>query len=48
MRLLYIINTFSWGGAEKLVYDLALSIRSEVEAVSVVALYKQGNETERK
>ena len=48
MHILYIINAFSWGGAEKLVYDLALSIRPKVESVSIIALYKQENETERK
>ncbi|MBR3108167.1 MAG: glycosyltransferase family 4 protein [Clostridia bacterium] len=47
MRILYIINAFSWGGAEKLVYDLALNIRLKVESVSVAALYLYNDDTEK-
>lgn len=47
MRLLYIINAFSWGGAEKLVYDLSLYIRPKVDFISIVALYKQNDDTEK-
>ena len=46
MRILYIINAFSWGGAEKLVYDLAIGIRPFVEHVSVIGLYRKGDNTE--
>lgn len=47
MRILYIINSFSWGGAEKLVYDLSLEMRGRAEFIGVVALYRNNDETER-
>ena len=40
MNILFIINSFSKGGAEKLVYDLALQMRKDVNSISVVGLYK--------
>ena len=40
MNILFVINAFSLGGAERLVYDLALQLRGQVEAVCVVGLYK--------
>ena len=46
MNILFLINSFSIGGAEKLAYDLALEMRPNVNAISVVGLYKSGSETE--
>lgn len=46
MRILYIINSFTWAGAEKLVFDLAKGIRSNTDGVAVAALYRNGDETE--
>ena len=46
MNVLFIINSFSLGGAEKLVYDLALQLRGQVNAVSIVGLYKTDVPTE--
>lgn len=40
MNILFIINSFSFGGAEKLVYDLALQLCEQVAHVSVIGLYK--------
>lgn len=40
MNLLFIINSFSLGGAEKLVYDLALQLCGQVARICVVGLYK--------
>lgn len=48
MNILFIINQFSWGGAEKLVYDLSMNIRQSVQAVSIIALYRSNSETEQK
>lgn len=48
MKVLYIINAFSWGGAEKLVYDLAIKMTEEVEKVAVIALYRKNDDTEKK
>lgn len=48
LRVLYIINSFSWGGAEKLVYDLSIGLIEKAEFVGVVALYRQNNDTETK
>lgn len=47
MRILYVIHSFFWGGAEKLVYDLASGLRGRVEFVGIVALYRNNDETER-
>lgn len=46
MKILYIINSFSWGGAEKLVFDLSQGIRKYTDWVGVVALYRKDNDTE--
>ena len=46
MRILFVINNFSYGGAEKLVFDLARSLCPRCEQVSVAALYRMNNETE--
>lgn len=46
MRILYIINAFSWSGAERLVYDLALKIRNCVEYVGIAALYRNNGAAE--
>ncbi len=40
MNILFIINYFSIGGAEKLVYDFALQMCGSVRAISVVGLYR--------
>ena len=40
MNILFIINSFSLGGAEKLVYDLALQLCSQVNHISIIGLYK--------
>ncbi|UZT81970.1 glycosyltransferase [Caproicibacterium sp. BJN0003] len=48
LRVLYIINSFSWGGAEKLVYDLSIGLIKKAEFVGVIALYRQDNDTETK
>lgn len=46
MRILFVINCFSYGGAEKLAFDLARSLCPRCEQVSVAALYRKENETE--
>jgi glycosyltransferase involved in cell wall biosynthesis len=46
LNVLFIINEFSWGGAEKLVYDLAMNVREYVQNVHIIALYSKGNTTE--
>lgn len=46
IRVLYVINSFAWGGAEKLVYDLSIEIAKQVQFVGIAALYKQNNTTE--
>jgi len=46
VRILYIIHAFSWGGAEKLVYDLSARVKDSAGSVGVTALYRTGNETE--
>lgn len=40
MNILFIINAFSIGGAEKLVCNLALQLRSMVQGISVIGLYQ--------
>lgn len=40
MNILFIINSFSMGGAEKLVYDLSLQLCGRVSHISVIGLYK--------
>lgn len=46
MRILFVINNFSYGGAEKLVFDLARSLSSVCEYIGVAALYRMNNDTE--
>lgn len=46
MRILFVINSFTRAGAEKLVYDLSQAIRDRCEYVGVAALYRMGHETE--
>lgn len=46
MRILYVINSFSWGGAEKLVFDLSQGIKKNMEWVGIAALYRQNNKIE--
>ena len=46
MNILFIINSFSKGGAEKLVYDLSLQMCNNVDAISVVGLYNASPEME--
>lgn len=48
MRILFVINCFSYGGAEKLVFDLARSISSRCKQVGVAALYRINNEAEER
>lgn len=48
MRILFVINCFSYGGAEKLVFDLARSISSGCKQVGVAALYRMDNEAEER
>lgn len=44
-NVLFIINSFSWGGAEKLVYDMSLELIKYVNGVTVVALYDEKDKT---
>lgn len=46
MRVLYVINAFVWGGAEKLVYDLSLGMTGKVEWIGIAALYRNSSRTE--
>lgn len=46
MRIIYVINAFTWGGAEKLVYDLAIRMAAQVDFVGIAALYKKDDDTE--
>lgn len=46
MRIIYIFNGFTWGGAEKLVYDLARNMIKKAEFVGVVGLYRYGDHIE--
>jgi len=48
MRILFVINSFFYGGAEKLVFDLVKSICSKCEQVSVAALYRMENDMEER
>lgn len=48
MRILFVINNFSYGGAEKLVFDLSKTICPMCDQVSVAALYRMDNEMEEK
>ena len=48
MRVLFVINGFSYGGAEKLAFDLAQGLSSICEYVGVAALYRMGNDTEER
>ena len=48
MRVLFVINNFAYGGAEKLVFDLSKAISSSCEQVSVAALYRTGNDMEER
>ena len=48
MRILFVINNFSYGGAEKLVFDLAQTLVAKCKQVSVAALYRMGNDTEER
>ena len=46
MNILYVINSFSWGGAEKLVFDLSQEMVRYADWVGVVALYNNGDDIE--
>ena len=46
MRILFVINSFSYGGAEKLVFDLAQALNSKCESISIAALYRMESDTE--
>lgn len=46
MRVLFIINSFTLAGAEKLVMDLSKAIVSKCDYVGIAALYRMGDETE--
>ena len=48
MRILFVINNFSYGGAEKLVFDISKAICADCEQVSVAALYRVGNNVEER
>lgn len=48
MRVLFIINSFSFGGAEKLVMDLSRAIAAQCDYVGIAALYRVGDETEKR
>ena len=45
LRVLFIINSFSFGGAEKLVMDLSRAIAAQCDYVGIAALYRVGDET---
>lgn len=46
MKILYVINSFSWGGAEKLVFDLSQGMVKYADWVGVVALYNNDDDIE--
>lgn len=48
MRVLFIINSFTLAGAEKLVMDLCQAIVSNCEYVGIAALYRMGSDMEQK
>ncbi len=48
MRVLFLINSFSYAGAEKLVYDLSQAIIPYCDYVGVAALYRMNDEIERR
>lgn len=47
MRILYIINAFTYAGAEKLVYNLALRLSERLDYIGIIALYAKGDRTEK-
>lgn len=47
MRILYLINAFTYAGAEKLVCNLALCLSERVDYVGIMALYAKGNKAEK-
>lgn len=46
LRILFIINSFTLAGAEKLVMDLSRAIVSNCDYVGIAALYRMGDEME--
>lgn len=48
MRVLFLINSFSYSGAEKLVYDLSQALIPHCDYVGVAALYRMNDEIEIK
>lgn len=46
MRVLFVINSFTYGGAEKLVFDLARGVARGCDYVGVAALYRENNDVE--
>lgn len=48
MRVLFVINCFSYGGAEKLVFDLARGLAGSCDYVGVAALYRANNDAEKR
>lgn len=47
MKILFVINSFSIGGAEKLVYNLALQLIRKTKGISIVGLYKINSSIEK-
>lgn len=48
MRILFVINSFSYGGAEKLVMDLSQVLIEQCPYIAIAALYTVGDDTERR
>lgn len=48
MRVIFLINSFSLCGAEKLVMDLSSNIVSKCDFVGIIALYHMGDTTEKR
>lgn len=46
MKVLYVMNSFNYGGAEKLVMDLSAAIVDRCDYVGIVALYRNGDALE--
>ena len=48
MRVLYVMNSFNYGGAEKLVMALSTAIIDRCDFVGIAALYRNGDALEEK
>ncbi len=46
MRILYVINAFTYAGAEKLVFHLALQMAERADYIGIIALYRKRDRAE--